>query len=202
MKKNIMSSDISIVNEKHKELHETFLQIFNGRSHYQISNFVVGSHCTLERQYDQCVTELQAKYYNIRHADISRRKLIQEISEMSEGFDKEEKELELEQLEIAIISNIREFDYLYSIFKSMPKFTAEQLQEAESKYWLERLSTQAQIDLDATGRVSAGNYEALRQIDMLRNHDSRFIHFVKDHPGVNDKIKTIAKEIEENTNKE
>lgn len=196
MSKVIMNTDISIVDEKHKELHNAFLQIFNGRSQYQISNFVVGPHCTLERQYDQCVTELQAKYYSIKRADVTRRRLIKEIESVVDEFDKEEKKLDLEQLEIAIISNIREFDHLYSIFASMPKFTAEQLQEAEVKYWLERLSIQAQIDIDSTGSISTGNYDALRQIDLLNGHASRFMHHVKDHPGVNEIINNIAKEIE------
>lgn len=196
MSNTIMSVDITDINEKHKELHNAFLQIFNGRSQYQISNFVVGPHCTLERQYDQCVTELQSKYYSIKRADVSRRRLIKEIESVVDDFEKEEKQLDLEQLEIAIISNIREFEYLYTIFNSMPKFTAEQLQEAEVKYWLERLSTQAQIDIDATGSISTGNYDALRQIDLLNGHTSRFMHFIKDHPGVNEIISNIAKEIE------
>lgn len=197
MSKVIMNTDISTVNEKHKELHDAFLQIFNGRSQYQISNFVVGPHCTLERQYDQCVTELQAKYYSIKRADVTRRKLIKEIDSVADEFDKEEKQLDLEQLEIAIISNIREFNHLYTIFSSMPKFTAEQLQEAEVKYWLERLSIQAQIDIDATGSISTGNYDALRQIDLVGGHASRLMHYIKDHPGVNDIVNQIAREIED-----
>lgn len=199
---NIMNTDISVVDEKHKELHKAFLQIFNGRSQYQISNFVVGSHCTLERQYDQCVTELQSKYYAIKRSDISRRKLIKQIESVVDEFDKEEKQLDLEQLEIAIISNIREFNHLYSIFTSMPKFTAEQLQEAELKYWLERLSTQAQIDIDATGSISTGNYDALRQIDLVGGHASRLMNYIKDHPGVNQIVNQIAEEIGKNKNKE
>lgn len=197
MSNTIVTIDITNINQKHKELHDSFMQIFNGRSQYQISNFVVGPHCTLERQYDQCVTELQAKYYNIKRADISRRKLLKELESVSDEFEKEEKLLDLEQSEIGIISNIREFNHLYSIYSSMPKFTAEQLQEAESKYWLERLSIQAQIDIDATGSISTGNYDALRQIDLVGGHASRLMHYIKDHPGVNDIVNQIAREIED-----
>lgn len=190
MSKAIMSTDINDVNEKHKELHEAFLQIFQGRSNFQLDNFVVGMHMTPERQYAQCVLEMQHKYYSIRRADIGRRKLLKQIEEATDEFDKEEKLLDLEQTEIAIIGALREFDHLYAIFKAMPKFTIEELEEGESKYWIERLAIQSQIDIDATGRISTGNYEALRQIDLIRDHAKRFEEVITEHPGINKAIGT------------
>jgi hypothetical protein len=194
----IINSNISELNQKHNELHDAFLQVFNGRSNYQISNFVIGPHCTIERQYDQCVTELQRKYFTIRRADVNRRKLIKEIEECKDQFLKEEKIIDLEELEIGIISSLKEFNYLYEIFKSMPKFSAEELQKAESMYWLKRLTTQAQIDVECNGSVDTGNAEALRQINLINDHSNRFMNYIKDHPGVNEIVKNIAKEIEDN----
>lgn len=184
----IMSTDISNVNEKHNELHEAFLQIFQGRSNFQIDNFVVGMHMTPERQYAQCVLELQHKYYNIRRGDINRRKLIKEIEECKDEFDKEEKVLDLEQVEIAIIGALREFDHLYAIFQSMPKFTAEQLESGETKYWIERLAIQAQIDIEAHGAIGTGNAEALRQANMIKDYSKRFFESVQHHPGLNKEV--------------
>jgi hypothetical protein len=197
-----MNIDISDVNNKHDELHDAFLQIFQGRSNFQLDNFVVGAHMTDERQYAQCVIELQHKYFNIRRADITRKKLIQEINECEDEFKKEEKVIDLQETEISIIGALREFYHLYEIFKNMPKFTAEQLETAESKYWLKRLTTQSQIDIESQGSIGPGNAEALRQIDLINGHSSRFMHLIKDHPGVNEIVQKIAKEVEEDNNKE
>jgi hypothetical protein len=175
--------NIEIINEKHKEIKNSFAEVFQGRSNFQIDNFVVGQHLSEERRYAQCVVELQSKYYNLRRYDIQRRRLLKEI-ETSEGFDREEKELDLEQLDIGIVGQIREFDHLYRIYKSMPKFTYEELEVGEQKYWLERLSTQAQIDIEAHGTVSTGNAEALRQINLIKGHYDRFMENVLHHPGV------------------
>lgn len=185
----IMNTDINNISEKHNELHESFLQIFQGRSNFQLDNFVVGMHMTPERQYAQCVLEMQNKYYSIRRADIGRRKLLKQIEEAVDEFDREEKVLELEQTEIAIIGAIREFDHLYAIFKAMPKFTIDELEKAESDYWIERLSIQSQIDIDATGRISTGNYEALRQVNMITDQYDRFKELIQEHPGINKNLK-------------
>lgn len=181
----IMSTDISNVNEKHNELHEAFLQIFQGRSNFQLDNFVVGMHMTPERQYAQCVLELQHKYYNLRRGDINRRKLLKEIEECKDEFEKEEKILDLEQVEIAIIGALREFDHLYSIFKAMPKFSAEEMEAGENKYWIERLAIQAQIDIEAHGAIGTGNAEALRQVNLIKDYAPRFFESVQNHPGLN-----------------
>lgn len=188
MTKAIMNTNINDINEKHNELHEAFLQIFQGRSNFQLDNFVVGMHTTPERQYAQCVLELQHKYYNIRRADIARRKLIKQIEDSTDEFEKEEKLIDLEEIEISIIGAIREFDHLYAIFQAMPKFNIEELEEGESKYWLERLSIQSQIDIESTGRISIGNYEALRQIDLINDHAKRFMQNLVDHPGLNTNV--------------
>jgi hypothetical protein len=71
---------------------------------------------------------------------------------------------------------------LYAIFKEMPKFTHEQIQEAEEEYWQLRLARQAQEDICATGRISIGNVDAMWQAKQI------------DHPGI--------KFIEDNKNKE
>lgn len=204
MKKSIINTGVSIsaINDKHDELIDAFMQIFQGRSNFQINNFVVGMHVTTERQYAQCVIELQHKYYDICRSDINRRKIIKEIEKCEDDLEKEEKFLSIEQIEIGLIGLLREFNHLYSIFKLMPKFTAEQLEAAESKYWLERLTIQAQIDIESSGAITAGNIEALRQIDLLNGHSNRFMHFIKDHPDVNEIVKKIAKEIEKDNNKE
>lgn len=179
-----MNTDITIIDNKKNELHEAFYEIFQGRSNYQIENFVINAHCTPERRYAQCVLELQNKYYSIKKADISRRKLQQEINNSKCPFTIEEIELELEQLELAIFGALREFDILYKIFQQLPKYNNEQLQQSETKYWIERLSTQAQQDIEAHGTISVGNAEALRQANIIGDYSTRFLQNIKNHTGL------------------
>tara|TARA_A100001015_G_scaffold195794_1_gene218352 strand:+ start:239 stop:838 length:600 start_codon:yes stop_codon:yes gene_type:complete len=177
-------TDITLVESKHNELHDAFLEIFQGRSDFQLENFVVNAHTSPERQYAQCVLELQNKYYSIKQADISRRKINHEIKNEECPFTIEEKQLELEQLDIAMLGALREFDTLYKIYQKFPRYTNEQLQKAESKYWLERLTSQAQQDIESSGSVSVGNAEALRQVGVINSYSERFFESVQNHPGV------------------
>ena len=183
MKGNEMT-DITLVESKHNELHDAFLEIFQGRSDFQLENFVVNAHTSPERQYAQCVLELQNKYYSIKQADISRRKINHEIKNEECPFTIEEKQLELEQLDIAMLGALREFDTLYKIYQKFPRYTNEQLQKAESKYWLERLTSQAQQDIESSGSVSVGNAEALRQVGVINSYSERFFESVQNHPGL------------------
>ena len=183
MKGNEMT-DITLIESKHNELHDAFLEIFQGRSDFQLENFVVNAHTSPERQYAQCVLELQNKYYSIKQADISRRKINHEIKNEECPFTIEEKQLELEQLDIAMLGALREFDTLYKIYQKFPRYTNEQLQKAESKYWLERLTSQAQQDIESSGSVSVGNAEALRQVGVINSYSERFFESVQNHPGL------------------
>ena len=178
------NTDITLIEEKHNELHESFLEIFQGRSDFQIENFVVKSHTSPERQYAQCVLELQNKYYSIKRADISRRKIKNEISKEVCPYTIEEKNLDLEQIEIALIGALREFHILYELYKTYPHYNNKELQVAESKYWIDRLATQAQQDIEAHGAVSTGNAEALRQVGVITDYTKRFFESVQHHPGL------------------
>lgn len=173
-----MFNDVKIIEDKKEELLKSFYEIFQGRSNYQIENFVINSNFTDERRYAQCVLELQNKYYSIKRADITRRRLKKEIENETCPFNIEEKMLDIEQVEIALYGALREFDILYKLFKSFPKYTNEQLQEGETKYWIERLVTQAQQDIESQGTISAGNAEALRQANLLNGYYDRFMEIM------------------------
>lgn len=177
-------TDITLLENKHNELYQSFLEIFQGRSDFQLKNFVVNTHVSSERQYAQCVIELQNKYYTIKKADISTRKLKHKLKSETCPFKIEEIELELEQINIAIIGALREFDTLYKIYEKFPKYKNKDLQEAESKYWIERLTTQAQQDIEATGTISVGNAEALRQMGIIKSYSERFFESLQNHPGL------------------
>jgi hypothetical protein len=198
-----LSQDISDITSKQNKLKESFAEIFNGRSYYQLEKFVVDQHVSIERQFDQCVTELQVKYYSIKRMDISRRKVMSELNTVTDEFMKEEKNLDLEEIEFAMIGAIREFNCLYKIYESLPKFTNDQLQNSEAEYWLKRLSIQAQMDIDSTGVISVGNYEALRQINLIDDHLERFKHCIQAHPAISNDVKenNEVKKVERLTNR-
>ena len=177
--------DFDRVKSAKDELYESFLNNLQGRSQYQIENFVVGMHMTPERQFSQIAIELQHKYYNIRRADINRRKVVADLEKETDPFKKEEMELDLEQMDIAIIGALREFDYLYKLYQQYPKYTAEQIEAAEHKYWVERLAIQAQIDIEAQGRIGPGNMEALRQAKIMTGQEQRFFEATAGYPGLN-----------------
>jgi hypothetical protein len=158
---------------KIKEMESAFLEIQQPRTPFVLEKFVVGQHDTLETQYQQCVLELQVKYDNIRRARLNKKKILIKISEYATRnteLDKVEADLltiDLEEQERAMLGAIREFETLYSIWQSFPKkYTREDIDKNQADYWQKRLSRQAQQDIQATGRVGAGNSEALRQIEM------------------------------------
>lgn len=172
---------ISSVEAKREELEAAFNQIFQGRSDFQIERFVVNAHVTPERQYAQCVLELQHKYYAIKKGEIQRRRMLRSLQLVEDPLDREEIVLDLEQHELAMKNSLHEFECLYGMFLSFPKFTREQLESAEAGYWARRLVIQAQQDVEERGSISAGNSEALRQIDVIQNYVERFAERVRDH---------------------
>jgi len=184
-----MDTSIEPIERKYDELHEQFLEAFQGRSDFQISNFVVGAHKSPERQFAQCIAELQAKYFSIKRADINRRRLKHEMTTSKCPFDIEEKEVALQELDIALTGALREFDTLYQIYQQLPKFKNQELQEAERGYWLDRIAEQSQRDIEASGTVSSGNAEALRQVGLIDGYSERFLQSVQEHPGLVEKAK-------------
>lgn len=172
---------VSFVDSTREELEEAFREIFQGRSNFQIEKFVVNAHVTSERQYAQCVLELQHKYFGIKKSDVARRRMLRDLEHVEDPLLREDILLDLQQHELAMLSALREFECLYDIFKSMPKFSRSQLESAEADYWVRRLVTQAQQDVEEHGSISAGNSEALRQIDIIRNYEERFAERVRDH---------------------
>lgn len=139
------------------------------RSDFAIKHFVVGQHDTPARQRQQAVLELQIKLFNIRRAQIEEQKLKIQQARLRKSQDEldvlEAERLELDEAEmrLARMGAIREAEALLAIVDALPKFTYEEYQEAEAEYWARRLSRQALQDLRATGTISVGNLEAIRQ---------------------------------------
>jgi hypothetical protein len=163
---NLMELDLIKVKQ---ELASSIEAISQSRSNFAITNFVVGDYTTPERQFSQCVLELQIKLFNIKRDEIKMRKLLKKMELEQDVDEKELLQLDVEELTISILSQKREAGTLYSIYSALPKFSYKQIQEAEEVYWQERLARQAQMDIASTGRIGVGNMDALRQAGILRN---------------------------------
>ena len=171
-----MKEQIAIIMARAAALADAFDVIQQPRSTYQIEHFVIGQHATEQRQYHQCVLEMSIKHDVIRRALLERRRLEikklllgerpanSDLERELTGLDITETEWDIENTDRALLGAFREFDALYRIYERLPKFTAEQLQEAEPFYWRDRLERQAAQELSAIGTVTAGNLDALRQI--------------------------------------
>lgn len=155
------------VKEKYIELLDSFDAVAQSRSDYQLEHFVVKDHETLERQFLQVVIELQVKSSTLRRAVINRRKLVKRIQDEQDPDEKELLLIDLEDLDFGMKGAVREFNTLYGIYYNLPKFTADDIQKAEADYWKLRLTRQAAIDVESTGRVGTGNLNALRQADLF-----------------------------------
>lgn len=155
------------------EMNSAFDEIQMPRSPYQLNSLVVRAKYTDEMQYSQCVLEMSIAYDNLRIAKLKAQIKEIEIDEApieteTQRCKKEIKQVELEQLNRARLGAKREFDVLFDMWKSMPiKFTRSQINDAQEKEYLLRLETQAQFDINATGRISPGNQEGLRQIGRI-----------------------------------
>lgn len=152
------------------ELIESLDAINQSRSNYQIEKFVIGEHTKPERQFQQCVLELKVKLQNIKREELNLIKHQRKLAAETDDIEKALIALDIEDMEYSIKSQKREAGTLYAIYTQFPKFTYQQLQEAEESYWFDRLGRQAEIELQSTGRVGQGNLDALRMIGAVQNN--------------------------------
>lgn len=157
-----------------ENLREDINAIQQNRTNFQIENFVVGQHFTPQRQKMQCITELRTRLFNIRGYQLDAEKLNVEIEQSCQGGDRmdsfedrlchveiEKKKLQLAQIELERLSQVREAECLYAIAQSLPHYSYEEYQEAEDLYWKLRLNEQ--LELSNIG--DRGNLQAIKQIN-------------------------------------
>ncbi len=153
------------------ELEDAFDEIQQPRTPFVLQHFVVGEHDATPQQYAQCVLEMQIAYDNIRLADINAQKIELEIAQFEVQdtplcrLEVQEKRIHLEQQDRARLGALREFTALFAIWKSFGRtYTRDELDEGQAAYWIKRLTRQALQGLNATGRISVGDQDALRMI--------------------------------------
>lgn len=158
------------------ELLNSIAEIQQARSNFQIDHFVVGQHDTLEMQYYQTLIELQQLYYTIRVANLQIKKTKIEINKLKstndeiDNIDAEIREIELEQLMVAAKGTVREIERLLEIYNSFEhKYTREEIESGQEKYWNLRLQRQAVLEIMANGSTAqAAHLDSLRQIGAIK----------------------------------
>lgn len=176
-------------NIKLDEMLQAFDEIQMPRTPFVLKNMVVDSKYTDEQRYAQCVLELSIAYDNLRMAELNVKKKTIEINRLDENdemdaLDIQVKQIEIEQMQRAMLGAIREFEFLYNYWQSFPiKFNRQELNNAQETEYTLRLQTQAKQDMFATGRISQGNQEGLRQLgfevypelDIARDVERRYL---------------------------
>lgn len=163
-----------------EQLQQDFDAIAMPRSAYVLENLVVKPNEHITQQWNQCVLELRVKYYNIKRTKLRIRQTERDIESLTDDIERELKELDIEELNWQMRGYWREFEALYALYQQFPRFTREQLEAGQVEYWFNRLTKQAVQDLQASGRISVGNQEALRQIQVgARTNDKGEIEMVQ-----------------------
>lgn len=165
--------DIVMSDYFHPEIISTFAEINQSRSEYQIDKFVLGQHATQEMRYYQCVLELQGLYYSLKQNSLNIKKTELEIKKLRESgneieeIDAQIKELGLEQTRSTGVGALREFEILLKKFNEFPKYTRQQIDEAQPEYWQRRLVRQYELSNATNGASQAAHLDALFQIGVI-----------------------------------
>lgn len=158
-----------------KELIESFSEIQQSRTNFQIDNFVIRQHETAEMQYKQVLIELQEMYYTLKRASLNIKKTeieIERLRSTNDEIDEIEaqiKELGLEQTRVIGMGSIRELKRLLEIYDSFEhKFSRDEIENLQPEYWNQRLHRQATLEAIGGSQAQAAHLEALRQIGLIK----------------------------------
>lgn len=178
-----MENNLEIFKEAEKnfsvDILDSIAEIQQPRSDFQLEKFVIGQHQTEEMQYYQCVLELQSLYYTIKTVGLEIKKAEIEIARLRktgdeiDEIDAQIKELGLEQTRTVAIGAFRELQKLIEIYNSFPiKFTRDQIEISQEKYWQKRLVSQAQLEHLGGSQSQANHLKSLSQIGLLSIKDN------------------------------
>ena len=154
-----------VSNKLIREMNIAFREIQQPRTPYTLKDLIVDTKFTDEQKYAQCVLEMNIAYNNLRTANCDYELKQIEIKELKgkdrkTQLEKIKKEIELEQLELAMLGAEREFTFLFNLWQKRPKrYTRDELNNAQPEEYRMMLLTQAKHDMVALGRVSQSNCE-------------------------------------------
>jgi hypothetical protein len=168
------------------EYEEAFFDIPFGNSAFQIRNFIINAAHTPERAYRSIGLGMRAKinalkeaYYNLKKEEIDIEELVAKIkTDQMNDFEKRRTLLEIERKEeirqdIKKLINdaLAELHEFYTVFKSLPRFTRQQFEAGERKYFeirLQKMALGVQGPLESLDNMGADISQLLgRQIPKI-----------------------------------
>jgi hypothetical protein len=179
--------------EEKMDIKDAIKEIRQSRSRYQIEKFVVGQHQSPEMQYYQLCVEMNGLINTIKETKLRIQKVQAEAEELretgkkSDAIEAEIKEMSIEELENHILGSERELAFMQELFDQYPKYTREEIEEAQPAYWEQRLTRVAQLQmLSAQGGVDWAQLEAIYQANIMEKALEQIptMNFVEDRPEV------------------
>ena len=168
-------------------------EIRQSRSRYQIEKFVIGQHHSPEMQYYQLCVEMYVLINTIEETKLRIEKVKAECEELretgkkSDAIEAQIKERSIEELENHILGSERELAFMQELFDRYPKYTREEIEEAQPAYWETRLTRVAQLQmLSAQGGVDWAQLEAIYQANIMEKALEQIptMNFVEDRDEV------------------
>ena len=161
---------------------------FFEQSEFQNKHFVINSHVTPYRQMQQAAMEIQVRYNSLQKITISYKRCLNDIARVThemeqeeDPFYKQDKVYELQLLQVDKTVWVNKINQSKKEIESFVKIIKEKFQDPsdikglledkelkereEQKYWIARMARQSATDLMTTGRIQAGNIEALLQMN-------------------------------------
>tara|TARA_R100000781_G_C4076972_1_gene126441 strand:+ start:1099 stop:1632 length:534 start_codon:yes stop_codon:yes gene_type:complete len=154
------------------EITEAIQAIQQPRSRFQLENFVLGQHDTIEMQFYQLCLELQMLMHSYETSEISIRrtelkiKRLLETGDEMDALEAEELVLGLEMQKVVMLGAKRELEIMKDIFYSIPHFTREEIEQAQPEYWQQRLTRQTNLQIMA-GDIGWSQLDTMRQAGFL-----------------------------------
>jgi len=152
---------------------------------FELKNFIVGAQLSPHRKLRQIVLEGNVREDNITNSGFDLSIANSELAILKEELDEESnlhrgniisveinrKIIQIENIKKQIKRNEKELSFIEKEFVAMDSEFGTNIieeillpsneNEAETNYWIERLSRQASNDVIATGRISTGNIDAI-----------------------------------------
>lgn len=149
-------------------------EITQNRSKYQIEKFVIGQHHSAEMQYYQLCREANVVMDTIEQTKLRIEKVkaladeLRETGKRSDAIEAQIMELSISGMEESLISSQRELDFMQELFDQFPKFTRQEIEDAQQAYWETRLTRTAQLQmLSRQGGVDWAQLEAVYQAGIM-----------------------------------
>lgn len=162
-----------------------------GNSIFQIQNFIATG--PPERKLRTCILQLRQKEAALKECVFHRKRFDIDIAEIKEklltaaGYDKDRLQLDLEQKEFGLNSELEliadcvvEIAVYRKIIEDLPKTNRIDFENAEYEYWKERLLKDAKHEITSGGSVSKGTIDALEQmgIEVGRNERNQIAYTI------------------------